>query len=99
MTRSTGQQQSTADTHTCASCEVTWTSYDAACWMCGRTADALTDSGADSGANRFADPTRPPRTATVHAVSIGSPGTRQADILRAHAMGLPDPRYPARAGA
>lgn len=73
----------TASTFTCASCEVTWTSYETACWMCGRDATAST----------LTDPTRPPRTGTP---STGTPLHRRADILRAHAMGLPDPRYPAR---
>lgn len=78
----------TVSTFTCASCEVTWTSYETACWMCGRDATAST----------LADPTRPPRTATpsTGSPSTGAPVHRMADILRAHAMGLPDPRYPAR---
>lgn len=76
--------------YTCASCEVTWTSYDSTCWMCGR--DAATDA--------FVDPTRAPRTVVnIDHPSVSNPADRQAAILRAHAMGLPDPRYLARARA
>lgn len=75
----------TVGTYTCASCEVTWTSYESACWMCGRS--AATGSGAD--------PTRAPRTTT----STGAPAHQPVDILRAHAMGLPDPRYVTRTRA
>lgn len=89
-TRATTGTDASERTYTCASCEVTWTSYDSACWMCGR--DAATDA--------FADPTRAPRNVVnVGTPSVGNPADLRAAILRAHAMGLPDPRYRARSRA
>lgn len=82
--------RTSAPAYTCSTCEVTWTSYDSACWMCGRDA-------AHSSTERMLDPTRPPRHGGAPAGSPGDgggvQGDRQAAILRAHAMGLPDPRY------
>ena len=70
-------------TLSCADCEVTWaTAEGPQCWSCGRSANK---------AVTLADPTRPPRDVTP----VGTPDGRvveREDILRAHAMGLPDPR-------
>lgn len=85
----TSHRSDTVGTYACSTCEVTWTSYDSACWMCGRSA-------ATGSIGSTVDPTRPPRTTTSLAAA---PAHRPDDILRAHAMGLPDPRYTARTSA
>jgi hypothetical protein len=69
-------------TYACAPCEVTWALADGvACWSCGNTATL----------DAFVDTTRPPRTLTSVSVA-GVQAITQAEIVRAHAMGLPDPR-------
>lgn len=69
-------------TYACAPCEVTWALTDGnACWSCGNTATL----------DAFTDTTRPPRTLTS-VTAAGVQVITQAEIVRAHAMGLPDPR-------
>lgn len=74
----TASDPSSIGTRACHRCEVTWDAAEGTtCWSCGRT----TDEGA------LDDPTRPPRTSGHIVASLD-----RDTILRAHAMGLPDPR-------